>query len=136
PAVALSARVGPGIVAMLGVFGIIYISIALAHTFYPSDVGFVRECRRVCRVSGRRVVLLAAAILLALGAAPGALLVVPIALGLMLYLLPTKQRWWMPFAVLGTTTAIALAVLLALNGFQFAALAQQLSLSVAVLSWQ
>jgi hypothetical protein len=136
PAVALSARVGPGIVAMLGVFGIIYISIALAHTFYPSDVGFVRECRP----RWRRVALLVAAILLALGAAPGALLVVPIALGFMLYLLPTRgsnerSRWWMPFAVLGTTTAIALAVLLALNGFQFAALAQQLSLSVAVLSW-
>ncbi|MBI2678278.1 MAG: hypothetical protein HYX28_05815 [Candidatus Koribacter versatilis] len=136
PAVALSAHVGPGIVAMLGVFGIIYISIALAHTFYPSDVGFLRECRP----RWKRVGLLVAAILLALGAAPGALLVLPIALAFMLYLLPApgpneRSRWWMPFAVLAITTALALAALLALNGLRAAALAQQVSLSVAVLSW-
>ena len=134
PAVALSARVGPDIVAMLGVFGIIYISIALAHTFYPPVAeGFFKT------VSWRRVLLLAAAILLALGAAPQTALVLPIALAFMLYLLPAPgpqkgRRWWLPFAVLALTTGIALLALLAINGFHGAALAQQLSLGVGVVS--
>gem|GEM_PF-285219 len=141
PAVALSAHVGPEIVALLGVFGMIYISIALAHTFYPalssgdpgappSAASFVAECNP----RWKRVGLLAAAILLALGAAPQTALVLPIALAFMLYLLPTRQRWWLPFAVLAVTTGIALAALWAVNGFHFAALEQQLRLGVGVVS--
>jgi len=115
PAVALSARVGPEIVAMFGVFGIVYISIALAHTFYPPapETGFFRASRP----HWRRVLLLAAAILLALGAAPQTALVLPIALAFMLYVLPARERWWLPFVVLTVTTGMALVALWAVNGF-------------------
>lgn len=129
---ALSARVGPNIVAMLGVFGIIYISIALAHTFYPADTGFLRECSP----RWRRVLLLAAAVLLALGAAPVTALLLPLALAFMYYLLPARERWWLPLAVLAVTTAFALLALFALQRFSGAALAQELSLSVGVVSWR
>jgi len=129
---ALAARAGPTIVAMLGVFGIVYISIALAHTFYPSDGGFLRECAP----RWRRVLLLAAAILLALGSAPVTALLVPLALAFMYYLLPDRRRWWLPLAVVAVTTGCALLALWALNGFSGAALAQQLSLSFGVVSWR
>jgi len=134
PAVALSAHAGPEIVALLGVFGIIYISIALAHTFYPAAGGppGVRGFISECDPRWKRVGLLAAAILLALGAAPQTALVLPIALAFMLYLLPARQRWWLPFAVLIVTSSIALFALWVVNGFHGAALAQQLSLSVGV----
>jgi MFS family permease len=132
PAAVASGRVGPNIVAMLGLFGIIYISIALAHTFYPPPpgVGFLKECSP----RWRRVLLLAAAVLLALGAAPQTALALPIALAFMLYLLPDRQRWWLPFAVLAATTGIAGFILWGLHGFSAAALAQQLSLSVGTIS--
>jgi hypothetical protein len=129
---AISARVGPNIVAMLGVFGIIYVSIALAHTFYASDAGFLRECWP----RWKRVLLLAAALLLALGAAPATALLLPLALAFMYYLLPSRKRWWLPLGVIAVTTSLALLALFALAGFHLAALAQQLSLSVGVVSWQ
>ena len=126
-----AAHVSPNIVAMFGVFGIIYVSIALAHTFYPvPGQSFLAECRP----RWRRVLLLAAAILLALGAAPASALVLPIALAFMLYLAPARR--WLAVVVLVVATAIALFVLWALAGFNGAALAQQLSLSVAVVSWK
>jgi hypothetical protein len=76
--------------------------------------------------------LLAASILLALGSAPVTALLLPVALGFMLYLAPGRK--WLPPVVLVITTAIAVAALWALGGFHGAALAQQLSLSVAVVS--
>ena len=125
-----SAGVGPNIVAMLGVFGIIYISIALAHTFYPMPgMTFAQECRP----RWRRVLLLAAATVLALGSAPATALVLPVALAFMLYVAPARR--WLAIVVLAVTTTIAVAVLWALDGFSGAALAQHLSLSFAVASW-
>jgi hypothetical protein len=79
------------------------------------------------------VLLLAAATVLALGSAPTTILVLPIALGFMLYVAPARR--WLALVVLSVTTAIAVAVLWALNGFSGAALAQQLSLSFTVASW-
>ena len=125
-----SAGVGPNIVAMFGVFGIIYIAIALAHTFYPMPgISFAQECRP----RWRRVLLLAAATVLALGAAPTTMLILPIALAFMLYVAPARR--WLALVVLVVTTTIAVVVLWALNGFSGAALAQQLSLSFTVASW-
>jgi hypothetical protein len=130
-ATATAARVSPNIVAMLGVFGIIYIGIALAHTFYPMPgETFVSECRP----RWRRVLLLAAAILLALGAAPATALVLVLALAFMLYVAPARR--WLAMVVLVVATLFAIAVLWALNGFSGAALAQEMSLSVGVLSWR
>jgi hypothetical protein len=132
PAPAISARVGPNLVAMLGVFGIFYISIALAHAFYPDDIGFFRECSP----RWRRVLLLAAAIFLALGSAPTTLLLLPLALAFMYYLLPDRRRWWLPLGVILVTTCCALLGLWAVNSFSAAALRQELSLSVGVVSWR
>lgn len=132
PAPAISARVSPNIVAMLGVFGIIYLSIALAHTFYPADAGFFRECSP----RWKRVLLLAAAIFLALGSAPTTALLLPLAVAFMYYLLPDRRRWWLPLGVLFATTSFALLGLWAVNAFRAAALRQELSLSVAVAAWQ
>lgn len=131
---AYSARISPNVLAMLGVFGVIYVSIALAHTFYPDPNahglrGFVSECRP----RWKRVLLLVVAATLALGAAPTTALALPLALGFMLYVAPQGRRWLAP-VVLTVATGVALALLWALHGFHGEALAQQVRLSYGVVS--
>ena len=102
---------GPIPVAALGMFGVVFISIAVSHTLYaPPRDGPWPEIRH----RWRRVTMLALAIVLMCGAAPELSYMVLVALGMMFYLVPHRRA-----AALGlmlSAAILALVVLLLLGG--------------------
>ncbi len=73
----------PEVGAAWGAFGAIFTAIAVAHTLYAP--------REVILWNWRRILLLALSLLLAVGSQFSLLVVVPVALGFMLYLAPTRR---------------------------------------------
>ena len=73
----------PEVGAAWGAFGTIFTAIAVAHTLYAP--------REVVLWNWRRIVLLGVSLALAVGSQFSLIVVIPIALGLMLYLAPTRR---------------------------------------------
>lgn len=74
----------PDILAAWGAFGTIFTSIAVAHTLYAP--------REVVLWNWRRIVLLGISLAIAVGSQFSLIVVVPIALGFLLYVAPVRQR--------------------------------------------
>jgi hypothetical protein len=86
PAIIRSAAVWfaePEVGAAWGAFGTIFTAIAVAHTLYAP--------REVVLWNWRRIVLLGVSLALAVGSQFSLIIVIPIALGFMLYLAPTRR---------------------------------------------
>ncbi len=77
-------HVEPEILAAWGAFGAIFTAIAVAHTLYAP--------REVVLWNWRRIVLLAVALAIAVGSQFSMIVVVPLALGFMLYVAPIRRR--------------------------------------------
>ena len=92
--------------AAWGSFGAVFTAIAVAHTLYAP--------REVVLWNWRRIVLLALSFALAVGSELGLVIVVPAALGFMLYLAPTRR-----FAALAIWTCAGMLALLLLLGAYF-----------------
>ncbi|MBZ5647905.1 MAG: hypothetical protein LAN37_11865 [Acidobacteriia bacterium] len=104
-------QVGPIPIAALGMFGVVFISIAVSHTLYaPPRGGFGGEIRH----RWRRVTTLGFAIALMVGAAPELSFMVLVALGMMFYLVPHRRREALGLMV--AALAIAAPILLLLAG--------------------
>ncbi len=107
----VAVHVSPIPVAALGMFGVVFISIAVSHTLYaPPRGGILGEVKH----RWRRVTILGFAIVLMVGAAPELSFMILVALGFMLYLVPHRRLdalGLMLFAVV-----IASVILLALAG--------------------
>jgi len=87
----------PEVVAVWGVFGTIFTSIAVAHTLYAP--------REVVLWNWRRIVLLGISLAIAVGSQFSLIIVVPLALGFLLYVAPVR-RWagtgiWAAACVIG-----------------------------------
>ncbi len=74
----------PEIVAAWGAFGAIFTAIAVAHTLYAP--------REVVLWNWRRIVLLGVSLAIAIGSQFSFVILVPIALGFLLYVAPVRQR--------------------------------------------
>jgi hypothetical protein len=74
----------PEIAAAWGAFGTIFTAIAVAHTLYAP--------REVVLWNWRRIVLLGVALAIAIGSQFSMIIVVPMALGLLLYVAPVRMR--------------------------------------------
>ena len=79
-----SASAQPVILATWGTFGAIFTAIAVSHTLYAP--------REVVLWNWKRIALLGVALALAVGAQVGLLLILPLALGFMLYVVPERRR--------------------------------------------
>ena len=97
----------PEIGAAWGAFGTIFTAIAVAHTLYAP--------REVVLWNWRRIILLSLSLALAVGSQFSLLLAVPIALGFMLYLAPTRK----PAAIVIWATVCALGLLLIFASYSF-----------------
>jgi hypothetical protein len=107
-----AASVQPAMVGAWGAFGVIFTTIAVAHTLYAP--------REVVLWNWRRILLLGLAIGLAAGSQVALALLVPVALAFMLYLVP--ERRGAAVAILAASCVVALVVLWAAGGFSFAGL--------------
>src|ERR1700693_3549085 len=97
----------PEMGAAWGAFGAIFTAIAVAHTLYAP--------REVVVWNWRRILLLGLSLALAIGSQFSLIILLPIALGFMLYLAPTRRR-----AAVGIwLAACAVAVLLLLASYLF-----------------
>ncbi len=74
----------PDVVAAWGVFGTIFTAIAVAHTLYAP--------REVVLWNWRRIVLLGVSLAIAIGSQFSLIIVVPIALGFLLYVAPVRRQ--------------------------------------------
>ena len=103
-------------VAALGMFGVVFISIAVSHTLYaPPRPSLWEEIQQ----RWRRVAILAFAIVLMAGSAPELSFMVLVALGMMFYLVPHRRG-----AALGlmlSALAVAIVILLGLGGLRWLA---------------
>lgn len=107
----VSVRMNPIPVAALGMFGVVFVSIAVSHTLYaPARGSLWAEVRQ----RWRRVAMLGAAITLMAGAAPELSFMVLVALGMMFYLVPHRRG--AALALMGSGMAVAVAILLAVAG--------------------
>src|ERR1700676_1253935 len=97
----------PEMGAAWGAFGTIFTAIAVAHTLYAP--------REVVVWNWRRILLLGLALALAIGSQFSLLILLPIALGFMLYLAPTRRR----AAVAIWVAACGVAFLLLLASYLF-----------------
>ena len=93
--------------AAWGAFGVIFTSIAVAHTLYAP--------REVVLWNWRRIALLAISLALAIGSQFSLIVVVPLGLAFMLYLAPTRRN----AAVVIWTAASAIALLILLASYFF-----------------
>ncbi len=110
----VAAHVGPIPIAALGMFGAVFISIAVSHTLYaPPRGGLGGEIRH----RWRRVTTLGFAIALMVGAAPELSFMVLVGLGMMLYLVPHRRRE--ALGLMAASLAIAVPILLLLAGPQW-----------------
>src|SRR5574340_528584 len=116
-----AASVQPVMVGAWGAFGLIFTTIAVAHTLYAP--------REVVLWNWQRILLLGLAIGLAAGSEVALVLLVPVALAFMLYLVP--ERRGAAVVILAASCVVGLAVLWAAAGFSFASL----SAATAHLSW-
>ena len=98
-------------VASLGLFGVVFISIAVSHTLYaPPRGNFVGEVRH----RWKRVTILGLAIVLMVGTAPELTFMVAVAVGFMFYLVPHRRRD--ASVLMLAALAMATIVLLGLGG--------------------
>ena len=98
----------PEMAAAWGTFGAIFTAIAVAHTLYAP--------REVVLWNWRRILLLGLSLALAIGSQFSLVVLVPIALGFMLYLAPARRR--AALAIWGAACLVALLLLLASYKFQ------------------
>src|SRR5579863_2985015 len=97
----------PEMGAAWGAFGAIFTAIAVAHTLYAP--------REVVVWNWRRILLLGTSLALAIGSQFSLIILLPLALGFMLYLAPTRRR----AAVAIWAAASAVAFLLSLASYLF-----------------
>ncbi|MHB8216651.1 MAG: glycosyltransferase family protein [Candidatus Sulfotelmatobacter sp.] len=93
----------PEILAAWGAFGAIFTAIAVAHTLYAP--------REVVLWNWRRILLLGVSLAIAVGSQFSMIIVVPLALGFLLYLAPIRRG--SAFIIWAAACAIALAILFA-----------------------
>jgi len=103
---------GPLLTGSLGIFGTIFVAIAAAHTLYAPAGAAISELRS----RWRRIILLGLAITLAAGSGWWAIMLVLLGLGFMLYLVP--ERRLASLALVLTSCAVAVVLLLACFGFR------------------
>lgn len=120
PLTVISARVGPTVIAGLGMFGVIFVSIAVSHTLYapPRQPHLGHPLRALLELGHhrwRRIVLLGLAIALAVASDHATACIVLLALGFMFYLVP--ERRLASLALMLTACAVALLAAFALPGF-------------------
>jgi len=114
---------GPLLTGSLGIFGTIFVAIAAAHTLYAPAGAAISELRS----RWRRIVLLGLAITLAAGSGWWAIMLVLLGLGFMLYLVP--ERRLASVALVLSSGAVALVLLLGCYGFRPRALAAAITRS-------
>jgi hypothetical protein len=107
---AASFYVQPEVTAAWGAFGAVFTAIAVAHTLYAP--------RRVLW-NWRRILLLGLSLALAIGSQFSLWVVLPMALGLLLYLAPGRRG--AALAIFGASCTVALVVLWSAYSFSFAA---------------
>src|SRR5215472_17261780 len=103
----------PEILAAWGAFGTVFTAIAVAHTLYAP--------REVVLWNWRRIVLLGISLAIAVGSQFSLVIVVPLALGLLLYVAPVRQRAGV--VIWSAGCAVAFLLLLATYFFHLHALA-------------
>lgn len=108
--VRLAATVQPTVVAAWGAFGMIFTSIAVAHTLYAP--------REVVLWNWKRIALLGVSIAISTATQPVLVLLVPAGLAYMLYLAPERRRE--SLIIFGAASALAFGLLLALYRFHVA----------------
>jgi len=114
---------GPLLTGSLGIFGTIFVAIAAVHTLYAPAGAAISELRS----RWRRIVLLGLAITLAAGSGWWAIMLVLLGLGFMLYLVP--ERRLASVALVLSSCAVALVLLLGCYGFRPRALAAAITRS-------
>lgn len=114
---------GPLLTGSLGIFGTIFVSIAAAHTLYAPAGAAISELRS----RWRRIILLGLAIALAAGSGWWAIMLVLLGLGFMLYLVP--ERRLASLALVLSSCAVAVVLLVACHGFRPRALASAITQS-------
>ncbi|HXZ79694.1 MAG TPA: glycosyltransferase family 39 protein [Terriglobales bacterium] len=117
-----SSTVQPGSGAAWGAFGLIFTSIAVAHTLYAQ--------REVVLWNWRRILLLGVALGVAVASQCSLIVLLPLAAAFMLYLVP--ERRGAAIAILAAGCAIGVLLLLASYGFHLATLVQAVSSSRAL----
>ncbi|HVP44250.1 MAG TPA: hypothetical protein VMS96_12520 [Terriglobales bacterium] len=106
----VSVSMNPIPVAALGMFGVIFVSIAVSHTLYaPARSSMWGEIRQ----RWRRVAMLGTAIALMAGAAPELSFMVLVALAMMFYLVPHRRGAALGLMASGLAVAIAILVVIA-----------------------
>lgn len=106
----------PEIGAAWGAFGAVFTAIAVAHTLYAP--------REVVLWNWRRILLLGLSLALAIGSQFSLIVLVPLALGFMLYLAPVRVK--AVLAIWCAACAVALLILLAFYEFQLSVFWQSL----------
>ena len=106
----------PELGAAWGTFGAIFTAIAVAHTLYAP--------REVVLWNWRRILLLGLSLALAIGCQFSLVILLPVALGLMLYVAPTRRL--AALAIWGGACAVCAFLLLAAYAFHLAAFWQGL----------
>ena len=106
----------PGIVAAWGCFGTIFTAIAVAHTLYAP--------REVVLWNWRRIVLLGVALAIAVGSRFSLVILIPMALALLLYVAPVRQR--AAVVIWAAACSVGLLLLLATYFFRFHAFAESM----------
>jgi hypothetical protein len=99
-----------------GAFGAIFTAIAVAHTLYAP--------REVVLWNWRRIVLLAISLALAVGSQYSLVVLVPLTLGFVLYLAPTRRQ--AAAVIWAVASALALVILFAAYGFRLRAFGEAL----------
>jgi hypothetical protein len=112
---------GPLLTGSLGIFGTVFVSIAVSHTLYAPAGKAIDEVRS----RWRRIILLGIAIALAVGSGFWGVSLVLLGLLFMLYLVPERRLASLTLVLSGCTVAAAL--LLACYGFRAPALARAFS---------
>jgi hypothetical protein len=106
----------PEIVAVWGAFGTVFTAIAVAHTLYAP--------REVVLWNWRRIMLLGIAFTIAIGAQFSMIVLVPIALGFLLYVAPVRRR--AAFMIWLSACAVGIVLLFAVYFFRPHAFAESL----------
>ncbi len=111
-AITHAATVQPNVIADWGAFGAVFTAIGLAHTLYAP--------REVVLWNWKRILLLGFALGLAAAAQLSTVVLIPVALGFMLYLVPERRGAATVIMLAGCV--IGFAIFFAAYGFQFASL--------------